>query len=213
MYLKNWQRARKLAVCCLRHPRDIPRYLRYHKWRGKMPVEAGLPWWSFGAIDFVKTRLGRNVRVFEFGSGGSTIFFAESCHSVECVENDPVWLKIVGERIKAIGANNVSIRTAALEFTRAEEILQSAFLGALNAPYDIIVVDSQDFGGLGAGALVRPACFERAERHVNPGGLIIVDDSWRFTEFRTANRAREVHVFEGFGPCRLGVTSTDVFVY
>ena len=77
----------------------------------------------------------------------------------------------------------------------------------------MIVVDGQDFGGTGIGSRFRPACFERAEQCIKTGGLIVVNDSWRLTELRAHNRAKKVHICEGIGPCRMGVTSTDVFEY
>ena len=60
---------------------------------------------------------------------------------------------------------------------------------------------------------VRPICFRKAEEHVKPNGIIVVDDSWRYPSLRENNRARDVKVFQSVGPCLLGVTSTDVFFY
>jgi predicted O-methyltransferase YrrM len=60
---------------------------------------------------------------------------------------------------------------------------------------------------------VRPVCFARAERQVRPGGIIVVDDSWRYPALRQANRARHFRDFQSVGPFRPGVTSTDIFFY
>jgi hypothetical protein len=43
--------------------------------------------------------------------------------------------------------------------------------------------------------------------------MIVVDDSWRYPELRAKNRAKRFSVFQSVGPCRPGVTSTDVFFY
>lgn len=213
MYLSNWQRIKKLFGFGLRHPGYLPRYVRYHPWRGRKPVDIGLPWWSFGAIDFVEARLRPGYRVFEYGTGGSTLFFGHRARSVDCVEDDPAWEKVVRDRLRSTGLANVSIRMAPLAFANEEEVSTSGFLRSLDGRYDVIVVDGQDFGGRGIGRVIRPACFARAEGCINPGGMVVVDDSWRLTELRSHHQAKEVHVFEMPGPCRMGITSTDVYVY
>ena len=56
-------------------------------------------------------------------------------------------------------------------------------------------------------------CFERAENQIKPGGIIVIDDSWRYPGLRKKNRAKEFREFRSVGPCRPGVTSTDVYFY
>jgi predicted O-methyltransferase YrrM len=60
---------------------------------------------------------------------------------------------------------------------------------------------------------VRPTCFRLAEERVKSGGIIILDDSWRYADPRRSNKAKRVESFVSTGPCRPGVTSTDVFFY
>jgi hypothetical protein len=48
---------------------------------------------------------------------------------------------------------------------------------------------------------------------VKPGGIIAVDDSWRYVQLRHSSNAKRVEVFESVGPARLGITSTDIFFY
>ena len=74
--------------------------------------------------------------------------------------------------------------------------------------FDIIVVDGSEEWNL-----IRPICFEKAEKHVKKGGVIVVDDSWRYPELRERNQAKDFQVFQSVGPCRPGVTSTDIFFY
>jgi len=72
----------------------------------------------------------------------------------------------------------------------------------------VIVVDGTEWT-----ANVRPICFRAAEEQIAAGGIIVVDDSWRYRELRQANRAHGVNIFESVGPGRFGVTSTDVYFY
>ena len=61
--------------------------------------------------------------------------------------------------------------------------------------------------------VVRPRCFALAETRIKTGGIIIVDDSWRYPELRAHNHASSWREFRSTGPCRPGVTSTDIFFY
>ena len=74
----------------------------------------------------------------------------------------------------------------------------------------MIIVDSYDFPEPHS---LRPMLFEIAEDRIRPGGIIVVDDSWRYPQLRTGNQARQVHTERGVGPSRRSVTSTDFFLY
>lgn len=53
----------------------------------------------------------KSKSVLEFGSGGSTLIFAQTSHSVISVDTSLKWIDIVQERIKTAQCNNVSFRT------------------------------------------------------------------------------------------------------
>lgn len=209
MNLSNPERVAKLAVSLLRHPSHIPRYLRYGAFAGPGPLKRALPWWSFEAIDAVAAFCTSQKRVFEYGTGGSTVFLASRCSHVTCVEDDPTWLDQVVTELRLRGLNNFRIELSRFDFRTPVGFESSAYLRALSgSEYDIVVVDGQDMT-----FKERLVCFRHAEALIRPGGLIVVDDSWRYPELREANKARRVVVCESTGPCRVGVTSTDLFYY
>jgi len=75
---------------------------------------------------------------------------------------------------------------------------------------DVILIDGlEDWSKYN----LRPICFAIAETRVKQGGIIILDDSWRYTHLRQKNSAVRVQVFESPGPARPRVTSTDVYFY
>ena len=74
--------------------------------------------------------------------------------------------------------------------------------------FDVIVIDGSEEWNQ-----VRPICFRHAEQFIRPGGCIIVDDSWRYSAIRNQHNALRHQIFESVGPCRPGVTSTDIFFY
>lgn len=209
MQLTNFQRVCKLGRNLLGTPANLPRYVSQNVLARSSPLDLELPWFSYGAIDFLMTFLRPDMAVFEFGSGGSTIFFARRCLQVDSVEDDPVWGARVRDRATQLGLTNVRIAQCPFNFVNPEGFVQSAYLGQVRQGfYDVIVVDGADND-----YTIRPLCFRAAENQIKPGGIIVVDDSWRYTDLRTAHRGRRLEIFETVGPARFGVTSTDVYFY
>jgi Methyltransferase domain len=209
MDLTNPQRVAKLAGHLLQHPGNVPRYVAHNLIARKPPVELELPWFSYAAIDFLEEYLRQERRVFEFGSGGSTLFFARRSKSVISVEDNAHWCEIVAGKIARRGIRNVDLRHLPVEFTTEEAFAGSDYLQAVRQSlFDIIVVDGTEWT-----ANVRPICFHAAEKQIAPGGIIVVDDSWRYRQLRQMNSARRFEIFESVGPARFGVTSTDVYFY
>ena len=209
MDLTNPQRVAKLAGHLLQHPGNFPRYVAHNVIVRKPPVELELPWFSYAAIDFLEKYLRPDARVFEFGSGGSTLFFARRAKSVTSVEDNAHWCELVAEKIAGRGIENVDLRHVPVAFTTEEAFETSEYLQAVRqSRFDVIIVDGAEWT-----ANVRPICFRAAQDQIAPGDIIVVDDSWRYRELRQANRARRVEIFESVGPARFGVTSTDVYFY
>lgn len=212
MWLSNRQRVTKLFAALISSPTVLPRYVAHLPAWKRPPLASGQPWWSYGAIDFLATRITPNMTVFEFGTGGSTIFLARRCRALSCVENHPMWYGAVQKRLREKELSNCTITLCPLPTANSPASWEH-YLSGLSKPYDVIVIDGFDPVEFGKEGTYRKVCFARAEEIVRPGGFIVVDDSWRYTSLRSSNRATSVHVFEGVGPCRVGVTSTDVYCY
>jgi predicted O-methyltransferase YrrM len=209
MQLTNLERVCKLGGDLLQRPSNIPRYISQNILGRRSPIDLELPWFSYGAIDFLETFLRVEMRVFEFGSGGSTIFFARRCANVESVEDHPDWAARVRERMAQLGLTNFAITECPFDFNHPDAFAESRYLEQVRrGSYDVVVVDGADND-----YSIRPRCFEAAEDQVNPGGIIVVDDSWRYRQLRETRRARRVEIFETVGPARYGVTSTDIYFY
>ena len=209
MELTNAQRVAKLTVDFVRGPQRLPRYLTHNVFTRRTPLDLELPWFSYAAIDFLEDYLRSEMRVFEFGSGGSTLFFGARCAAVAGVEDDANWRQLVLSKAEERGLGNIVLRHAPFDFAQRSGFETSEYLNAVReSRADVIVVDGND-----PSFEFRPICFRAAEAEIAAGGIIIVDDSWRYTELRSDNRARRVEVFESVGPARFGVTSTDVYFY
>ena len=88
MNLSNPQRVIKLIKDLASKPLNVPRYLSCLPLWKRSPLNLAMPWWSFSAIDFMSKQCRADQDVFEFGSGGSTLFFAKRCKTVTAVEDD-----------------------------------------------------------------------------------------------------------------------------
>jgi len=193
----------------LTHPHYISRCINHNFINEKTPLDLELPWFSYAAIDFLKGFVEQQMAVCEYGSGGSTMFVAQRVKSVWSIEDNTTWHNLVATRLLEKGLDNVTIKLCPFDFKNPVGFEQSDYLNAMpDDKFDVIVVDGSE-----EWTQVRPICFEKAESHVKSGGIIVVDDSWRYPELRTRNRSKALRVFQSVGPGRPGVTSTDVFFY
>lgn len=203
------QKIGRVVADLVRHPQYVSRCITHNVVNGKTPLDLALPWFSYAAIDFLEEFLEPQMTVCEYGSGGSTLFFARRVKSVFSIEDNPKWFELVRQRLHHDSLQNVTMELCPFDFKDPVGFEHSAYLHAIpDERFDVIVVDGSE-----EWIQVRPQCFKRAENRVKPGGIIVVDDSWRYPQLRKKNQARDHKIFQSVGPCRPGVTSTDVYFY
>ena len=203
------QKVGRLISNLVFHPQYISRCVSHNLLYRKTPLELEIPWFSYAAIDFLEDFLRPDMTVCEYGSGGSTLFFARRVRSVFSIEDNPTWFGLVSERLRSNSIQNVQLVLHPFDFKNPEGFEDSSYLQAMpDALFDVIVIDGSE-----EWTQVRPICFEKAELRVRPGGIIVLDDSWRYPVLRAHNRSHDHRVFQSVGPCRPGVTSTDIFFY
>lgn len=199
----------KLVKNLVANPDLFLLYLRTSIFSRKHPIEHGMPWWSFRAIERAD-ELFYGKTVFEFGTGGSTLRYAKVAKSITCVEDDEKWGRLVEGKLMEMGLKNVQIIYQNYDFDNPVNFAESDYLRSFDGRpyYDVVVIDGQD-----KTFKERITCFKYIERAMKDGGVVIVDDWWRYTELLRSNRAKNVEVYESIGPCRIGVTSTAFFFY
>ena len=203
------QKIGRLVADLVIHPQYISRCLTHNVINGKTPLELELPWFSYAAIDVLEDFLQPHMTVCEYGSGGSTLFFARRTRSVYSIEDNSQWFERVRSRVSEKELNNVTLTLCPFDFKNPVGFEQSDYLNALpDARFDVIVVDGSE-----EWTQVRPTCFHKAESRIKKGGVIIVDDSWRYPSLRANHTGKGFQVCQSVGPCRPGVTSTDIFFY
>jgi len=173
-------------------------------------VALDVPWWSYDAIaevdEILKSKA--NARVFEYGSGASTVWLARRAAHVTSVEHHPAWHEKVQEFIK----RHQNIGTVEIRLIHPDDQPASDSLYTSEKPrergqsferyareietdqdprYDVIVIDGR----------ARAACLKHAQSMLADDGVIVFDNSRR-TRYRRAIEASglEARVFRGLTP-------------
>jgi hypothetical protein len=199
----------RLVADLVMHPTYVPRCFEHNIVNGVSPLDLEVPWFSYAANDFLEEHLQPHMTVCEYGAGGSTLFYARRTKFVHSIEDNQQWYEAVSKRLLEKEIRNVDLRFHPFDFKNPIGFEHSDYLHAMpDEPFDVISIDGSE-----EWHQVRPICFAHAEKHVKPGGMIVVDDSWRYPGLRTNNKAMRFRIFQSVGPCRPGVTSTDIFFY
>lgn len=131
---------------------------------GKRPCRADgtpIPWMNYNVVSFLEQRLSKDLSLFEYGSGNSTLFFAERVKDLVSVETDRAWYENLAAKVPA------NVKLILVAPSDAEAYRRS--VGEQGRGFDVVVVDGED----------RSSCTIEAGKHLTPRGVIIVDDSQR----------------------------------
>ncbi len=120
-----------------------------------------IPWFSYPFIDFLTPRLSKELTVFEFGSGNSTVFFAKRAKKVTSIEHNKEWYQIVNK----VKPDNVD--TILTKSDSSEDYLD--YIKNMNEVVDVIIVDG----------IHRIDCLQVGVEKLSDKGVIVLDDSER----------------------------------
>lgn len=153
-------------------------------------VTLDLPWWTYQAVDHVSGFLagrGYSARVFEYGSGASTLWLARRCTSLDAVEHHAEWAARVRELVDGTDglrctptlhvpevpavAPGTAPRVASgapsgrgLDFGAYVDVVHD-----VGGQFDLVTVDGR----------AREASLLASLDHVAPDGLLLLDDAQR----------------------------------
>lgn len=149
------------------------------------------PWLTPHAISLMQSWLKSTDRGVEWGTGKSTVWFAERVERLVSVEHDPAWHERTSLILKAKGlADKVDYRLVRTINAHPSFEVSNANQNGLEhtSPY-IEVLDDYP-GDFFDFALVdgklRQACLERALPSLRAGGLLILDNSERYVQSHPA---------------------------
>ncbi|ACB49862.1 hypothetical protein cce_0511 [Crocosphaera subtropica ATCC 51142] len=159
---------------------------------GANPLDDEIPWISFAAIAFLKKKLNKKMRVYEYGVGGSTIFFAKRVKEVISCEHDPHWGKKVIKRLKKLNYKNynIEIREPILNsegldrnpsdvnsyISSSPDLKNYSFQDYVESIeqypdeyFDVVLIDGR----------ARPSCLKHTLNKIKKNGYIILDNAER----------------------------------
>lgn len=147
-------------------------------------IRLDVPWWTYDSIDLVEDFLkGRTApRMFEYGSGASTVWLAKRAHEVISVDHDAGWIEFSRPRLAELGNARVELVPADPQPV-SDPLYHSgksgyrgqsfkAYADAIDrwpGRFDLIVVDGR----------ARAACLAKAVERLADGGMIVFDNSHR----------------------------------
>ncbi len=174
--------------------KDVSSFSQWRKYRlsTKGTIDHRIPWLVFSCIDFLDKWLKKDMQVFEYGSGGSTLYFAEKTGKIISIEHDAKWFNYAQTVIEKAGFDNISyslIEPKAMEnnlpvdcskpenytscFLEYKGYEFSTYASAIdqytNESFDLVVVDGR----------VRHSCIMHAMKKVKQNGVLLLDNADR----------------------------------
>jgi len=117
-----------------------------------------IPWYTYPAIEFIENKLSSKFKVFEYGSGQSTLWWAARVLNVISIESNQDWFLSINTNLP----KNVKLSLIEESSKYVSEILKYP-----DNHFDIIVIDGVD----------RNACAETCINKLKKDGFIIFDNT------------------------------------
>lgn len=105
----------------------------------------------------------KDAVVFEYGSGGSTSFWSNTCKQVVSVEYDEQWFRALQVQTKDISNVKLIYKPLSIDGEFARSVHEE------ETDFDVIVIDGRD----------RVNCAKQAHTQLSPRGVLIFDDTER----------------------------------
>jgi hypothetical protein len=185
-----------------------------HLSQGRNSVSDKMPWLTFSSINFIEKIIEPQMTVFEYGSGGSTLFWASRVKKVISVEHDKEWYEKMKAELSTRKIENVDYlllqEECDTEYDKKDFRNPHHYISAdpkysgssfkryarsidnYNAQgFDIIVIDGR----------ARPSCLLHAIQMIKMKGFIIIDNTERTYYLESFNLdGKQWRKWDFFGP-------------
>lgn len=156
-----------------------------------------IPWYTYPAIEFLNQFDFSTKKVFEFGSGNSSLYWAKRCSSLISVEYNPDWFNKMN--------HNMTRKNQRL-FLKKDKDEYAKSINEFKTRFDIIIIDG----------VFRHDCAIEVEKNLNKeSGIVILDNSDWHAEtskfLRDSMNMIQVD-FHGFGPINNYTWTTSLFL-
>jgi len=159
-YIKNFKTSRLLLS--MMHNGYLIETGWLQNFNSKAPIDIDkkpIPWTTYSFINFINDYLNVSMEIFEYGSGNSTIYYAERTKHVYTVEHNLEWYNKIKSQLP-------------VNSTIFYQELNENYEKSISKPgknFDVIIIDGRR----------RNNCLHTAINFLNDGGLIVLDDSER----------------------------------
>jgi hypothetical protein len=174
--------------------KDMAAFSEWRKYRisEKGTLDHKIPWLVFSSIRFLKKWLKKDMQVFEYGSGGSTLFFAENTSGIVSVEHDKSWFTNAKKAMDLSGLQNISYNLIEpeqdMDFQKKNNSDPRQYISGFaeyrgkhfkkyasvidaypDAYFDLVIIDGR----------ARSSCIMHAMQKVKINGVLLVDNADR----------------------------------
>ena len=154
----------------------------------KSPLHDQVPWVGFEARNWLKEYLKKDMVVFEYGSGGSTVFISKRVSKLKSIEHNRNWYREVSKVLSNQRISNcdyvliqpeknpAKIITQKFEetgFSKNKELNFEKYVKSIenhpDASFDLVFIDGE----------ARVSCISNAIKKIRFGGYLLLDNSDR----------------------------------
>jgi len=164
---------------------NFPVWWKYQQKKNE-PLMNDHPWITFGAERFMRKILRKDMMVFEYGSGSSTLYFSRRVARVFSTEHHQDWFERVRQALDNKEINNADCRLIKHESLDTNQVtgylswhhlykgksFESYVKSIDTFPdgyFDVVMVDGR----------ARTDCIAHAKNKIKRGGYLVVDNSER----------------------------------
>jgi precorrin-6B methylase 2 len=149
-----------------------------------------IPWFNDAVIAFLDSRLNKTMRVFEYGSGQSTLYLSQKVKSVISIEHSRSWYEDMKSQVPD-NAKIVFAKEIGPDYPKQITLFPKKF--------DIVLIDGRR----------RVECVKPSIKKLSPRGVLILDDSERVV-YQSAFKIMKSHGFRNldFTSIKLGDFAT-----
>lgn len=179
---------------CLTISRKYGHYKTFATGSSLDPQGSPWPWFSYPAIFYLERFDLSGCRVLEFGSGGSTAYWAKKAREVVSIETDRGWYE------RVLPTMPVNARLLYVEKAQWDRTLEEISTQAL---FDIVVIDGS----------FRHRCAQLCTKWVAKTGLVILDNPDWYPQAHVAMAEHDfIEVsFSGVTPISSHTTTTNFY--
>ena len=160
----------------------------FRSYRNNAPMDRDgkpLPWISYSMINFLEGRLTKNMKVFEYGAGQSTLWFSSKVGSVVSLEHSEDWYELINNKLPS----NCELHCHSLE----DGSYQNKIL-EYEKVFDVVLIDGRE----------RVKTLKNCISALKDDGVIVFDNSDRLRYKEGIQKIKEQGFrridFYGMGP-------------